>query len=688
MGDPQNPNKDKPCEICGRVGWVEPLTVCSKCKVTREHRYCMRVAYNGDQEKWVCEECDSSNQIPSAKPASSKQPSGSGIKLMMKKPPPKVQYITPEEAIGLESGAMRSNLSPPNISQFRHRPSANKRSSTPPAKFTIKPNPPVGPSGRRDPLNDRSMPNGSKDKNVSASTDGSARKHYGESPTAKRVTFEKHPKIGVERDNINPGHTSVQLSQCLPAISSDGHAQQPCIKTPTSKRLPDGKLSKYDISSGHTSQLVQPFPTATSDGCAQQPCIKTPTDKHFPDGKLPKDDINSGHTSPLLQPFPTVTSVIDDVCTGVQQKKIDSKECESLRDTGVLAASPTWKGIFKIINDVKQRLIFEDIQARLPCKVHRKVYDLLRKFPEILSFEMLPRKDFWEDIFQEVGPSELDIGLYFLSSRMSNLGEQSYCSLLEYLDKHDFLLKSTYFDEVELLVFSSIHLPVDSCKINQKHFLWGLFRPSKDNIVVSEPSESGVMVDTLHSQEHEAKYMDIDMPGPSNEVKPLPKSAGSPIIFTSDTSRVQQSLSEEHEAEDMEIDMLGGEEFGIDRVVPKSTENSSGNHTESENRSSEPSRAESGITVDAPRSSDIKQVQQPISEVKPSAKSVVSPVKIVKRDCTGVAMEASPSSSHVENEGLEFEKELQRNFDWFASLVQVNEAGLLKRDVKVEADAS
>lgn len=381
------------------------------------------------------------------------------------------------------------------------------------------------------------------------------------------------------------------------------------------------------------------------------------------------------------------------------------------------------RGIFKIINDVKQRLIFEDIQARLPCKVHRKVYDLLRKFPEILSFEMLPRKDFWEDIFQEVGPSELDIGLYFLSSRMSNLGEQSYCSLLEYLDKHDFLLKSTYFDEVELLVFSSIHLPVDSCsklrpyslhfyvllqlhlsilliffwfphillgiaEINQKHFLWGLFRPSKDNIVVSEPSESGVMVDTLHSQEHEAKYMDIDMPGPSNEVKPLPKSAGSPIIFTSDTSRVQQSLSEEHEAEDMEIDMLGGEEFGIDRVVPKSTENSSGNHTESENRSSEPSRAESGITVDAPRSSDIKQVQQPISEVKPSAKSVVSPVKIVKRDCTGVAMEASPSSSHVENEGLEFEKELQRNFDWFASLVQVNEAGLLKRDVKVEADAS
>lgn len=132
------------------------------------------------------------------------------------------------------------------------------------------------------------------------------------------------------------------------------------------------------------------------------------------------------------------------------------------------------RGTFKIRNEALPCNIFDEIQAHPPCKVHSKVYKLSKQFPETLEFEMLPQWNTRISIFEDDIPSELDIGLYFLSPRMSDLNrgskpeitstvghEQSYCLLLEYLDKHELLLK-TQIDKVELLVFSSKYLPEGS----------------------------------------------------------------------------------------------------------------------------------------------------------------------------------------------------------------------------------
>lgn len=480
MGDPQNQCKDKPCEICGHVGYVDPLTICSKCKVTREHIYCMRVAYGGDPDEWVCEECDSSNQRPPSKPAPSKKPGGAGTRSTIKKPPKnsKVQYLTPEEAMVLGSGSMRSNFSSPRKSHGAHRSSMNKpTSSSLPPKFKSKPNPPVAPSGRRESLNNWSMP--------------SCSKGISKGREAQRVTMVL--------DSYLPNH---------PAIS------------------------------------------------------------------------------------------------------------------------PTWNGIFQFTRD--EHCIFAEIQAHPPCKVHRKVYRLSKQLPKTLPFEMLPRRKFWVDIFADDVPGGLDIGLYFLcpesnlngGSKSTSGQEQIYSSLLEHLDECDLLMR-TRFDEVELLVFSSKHLSEDSCKINQKHFLWGLLRPSETNTVPSK------------------------------------------AIMLAQNSKVQQPMSEEPEAEDMVVDMLGGQELGnSDVAVRKPTDNACGDPIKGEIQTSNKVKA-------SPKSAGREEVEFP-------------PIRI-KKEWTDGDMEASlPYTPSCVADVLNFEKELQRSVDRFVALMQVKEAGCLKRDVKEE----
>ncbi|XP_010695205.2 uncharacterized protein LOC104907883 isoform X2 [Beta vulgaris subsp. vulgaris] len=452
MADPHNHNTGKPCEICGDIGKPDPkevtLLTCSKCKDTREHIYCMGVRHRGDRRKWICEECDSSEQTSSSKSASSEQSGG-----------------TPEQARALDSGAMRKKSSSPSKSNYAHRTSTSKKANSVFQKEHGCGDSPVVKHSAKDVQTSNTM--------MGKETDGPARKHRGENPTAKQLTFGKLPK---------------------PGVSSGGHAGQLCMVPPTAKRMPRENVIKDDVNSGSTSLMI-------------------------------------------VQALPAVSSGMD-VSAVAQPKNIDFKATESPRDLPNPLADPTWKGTFKIITGSLSS--FHEIQAH-PCKPQSRAYELSRQLPMTLVFEMLPRHKFWLNFFEDYVPGELDIGLYFFPSKTSDLEggsalpskstcghEQSYYSLLEYLDEHDFVIRSC-IDEVELFVFSSKHLEEKSRFMNQKHFLWGLFRPSDTNRVA--PKE--IM-----------------------------------LVQNSDV----RDINEEHEVEDMDVNMLGGHEVG----------DSCGNHKEGE----------------------------------------------------------------------------------------------------------
>ncbi|XP_057251166.1 uncharacterized protein LOC104907879 isoform X2 [Beta vulgaris subsp. vulgaris] len=449
--------------------------------------YCMKVKYGGDRREWVCEECDSSKEIFSSKPASSKQSGVRGTQFIRKPPKKsKVQYLTPEEARSLESGAMRKTSSSPSKSNYGHGASTSKKANTVFQKEHGWGDSPVVKYSAKDVQTSNTM--------MRKETDGPARKHRGENPTAKQLTFGKLPK---------------------PGVISGGHARQLCTVPPTAKRMPRKNVIK--------------------------------------------DDVNSGNTSLIVQSLPTVSSGLD-VSVVAEPKNIVFKATESPRDTTVFdrylpnpPANPTWKGTFKIITESLSSSFLYEIQAHPSCKLRRRVYELSRQLPMTLVFEMLPRQKFWLDFFEDDVPGELDIGLYFFPSRTFDLEggsalpskstcghEQSYYSILEYVDGHDLVMRSRCIDEVELFVFSSKHLQEKSRFMNQKHFLWGVFCPSDANRVA--PKE----------------------------------------IMLVQNSEVRD-INEEHEAEDMDVDMLGGHEVGtVDVVVPKPLYESCGNQKEGE----------------------------------------------------------------------------------------------------------
>ena len=110
--------------------------------------------------------------------AQRKQPSGSGMRFTLRRPPQdsKVRYISPEEAIGLKSGELRNNsFTPRNAhrSPVRNPLASNIEaipSSSAPFRYKFKPNPSAVPLGRREPLINSSRRSCLKDKKLSPST--------------------------------------------------------------------------------------------------------------------------------------------------------------------------------------------------------------------------------------------------------------------------------------------------------------------------------------------------------------------------------------------------------------------------------------------------------------------------------------------------------------------------------------
>ena len=52
-------------------------------------------------------------------------------------------------------------------------------------------------------------------------------------------------------------------------------------------------------------------------------------------------------------------------------------------------------------------------QARAPCTVHCKAYELSHKMPPVLRANLLPRLLLWTDPFRDERPDLHDVGLYF-----------------------------------------------------------------------------------------------------------------------------------------------------------------------------------------------------------------------------------------------------------------------------------
>ncbi|KAL6647976.1 hypothetical protein ACP70R_012200 [Stipagrostis hirtigluma subsp. patula] len=132
-------------------------------------------------------------------------------------------------------------------------------------------------------------------------------------------------------------------------------------------------------------------------------------------------------------------------------------------------------------------------EASFPSKVSQKVCDIVKKMPNNLQLEMLPRMNEWPECFDTNPPVYEDIALFFFPNEL-NQHDKKYPHLLE--SSCNFVLKA-YVGSRKLLIFSSEVLPPDShvfivsamvTGIDGENYLWGIFVKSEGR---SNPARFG-----------------------------------------------------------------------------------------------------------------------------------------------------------------------------------------------------
>uniref|UniRef100_A0A0V0HBN4 Putative ovule protein n=1 Tax=Solanum chacoense TaxID=4108 RepID=A0A0V0HBN4_SOLCH len=89
---------------------------------------------------------------------------------------------------------------------------------------------------------------------------------------------------------------------------------------------------------------------------------------------------------------------------------------------------PSQKGSSDILGALEfvPGMLISCIKAHPPSRVRCKVYEFSGLFPDTLKFELVPRGDIWESLFNNHISSKEDIGLYFFASEKERLASALY----------------------------------------------------------------------------------------------------------------------------------------------------------------------------------------------------------------------------------------------------------------------
>ncbi|XP_031288026.1 uncharacterized protein LOC116146740 isoform X2 [Pistacia vera] len=153
--------------------------------------------------------------------------------------------------------------------------------------------------------------------------------------------------------------------------------------------------------------------------------------------------------------------------------------------------SYVWKGQFDIQGGGRLPSSCDGIQAHVSTCASAKVLEVVRKLPQKILVEEVPRSNNWPMQFPENYATEDNIALYFFASDVESY-ERNYKDLLDCMIKNDSNLKGN-FDGVELLIFPSNLLPEKSQRWNKLLFLWGVCRGRRINC----SSESPILQNTI-----------------------------------------------------------------------------------------------------------------------------------------------------------------------------------------------
>ncbi|KAJ6997805.1 hypothetical protein NC653_014136 [Populus alba x Populus x berolinensis] len=135
---------------------------------------------------------------------------------------------------------------------------------------------------------------------------------------------------------------------------------------------------------------------------------------------------------------------------------------------------PIWRGNFTIKDgnfDVMNGLVAYTSNQASP-----KVRETASLLPGSVSIEMLPRHEVFPKKFGTSDVTAEDIGLYFFPEKERD--ERAFDELVDNIIEQDLALKAV-LEHAELLVFTSLQLPLQNWRYRGKYYLWGLFGRQK-----------------------------------------------------------------------------------------------------------------------------------------------------------------------------------------------------------------
>eukprot|EP00257_Ricinus_communis_P024915 XP_025012329.1 uncharacterized protein LOC8284436 isoform X3 [Ricinus communis] len=477
-------SQDKPCTICGDIGFGELIATCSKCKIACQHVYCMASSNGEVPEKvpkpWTCDDChlipdkdrcdeigkenfqNSSNTIHHdavRKGGPTKMSGYAGWRVHSVKTG-KVKFLSTKEVIRLSAGAA-TDMGSPSKSNLGNRhgysyPISPPKGKQNPSFISFSPKKPPG-HGRiiSSSITSQQPQRTSKDlkaiinpvkEHCWKDTDTLATE-YNVSP-AKRSCF-KEQKI-----------TSIKPAKEVKTCNFDGLAKE-------EKRSSSNLIAKE---------------VKTCNMNAQEAVNSSLASAH--------------HLPPIITACMDIKNAVKitrcsslDLCWSDSFPVVESKKPDvEGRDPNLCLYHPffpalnvTWKGGFKFIDTAKPGKFYGGFQAQPPSRVSRRAYELAQKMPIVLQIELLPRH-VWADVFQKDYPDFRDIALYFFPSENTERSKDNHASFFKLMEIQSSVLR-TYISDVELLIFTSKQLHRDSQDVIERsgmeHFIWGVFRRAK-----------------------------------------------------------------------------------------------------------------------------------------------------------------------------------------------------------------
>ncbi|CAI8596234.1 unnamed protein product [Vicia faba] len=446
----------EPCDICGDVGFAELCVACTKCRVFREHIYCMRKNLIEIPDYWYCETCLSKNATTS--PCEVKQDVGLqgttspcevkqdiGLQVSTRKqtfrtgPTGKVKYLHEDEVIKLSSCNISTKSTPASSTLPMTKKARSSLPSTRRAHVAFKSVIPKSPSLTVKP-----------------------------NPSIAPMAHGKFPRNGVQKNLMNDQHAS----------SSKGPTKE------------NRFVSEQRVSTPIPDRRVQPLKVHTLD-----PQIEKPTKRE------PCKDLSATKSSPVA----VSDAVAECNVFNREESKIQSIPENINHDRKYFPSSiRAWSGQFQILQASASVEFYDGFEAKPPCVVNRKAYNLSNKIPSVLKLESLSALNVLTDVFQNYSPTLQDIALYFFPSDNQERSRKSLNSLLKFMNDENSMLRSL-IDGVELLVFTSHQLNEHSrgtiAAVHEGYFLWGVFRSKKsDTSNESLRSPSQVPLEGTHLQ--------------------------------------------------------------------------------------------------------------------------------------------------------------------------------------------